>query len=261
MSNDVLLTIDNRIATITFNRPEYSNAFSKDSYRQVKEHIESCYDNSDVGAVIITGQGKHFSAGGDIKRFKMLIDTKEYLKEENIKMAGDMAAAIRRCPKPTIAMINGAASGAGCGAALACDFRVVTAKSKFIMSFIKMGLPGDTGGIYNLAKLLGTAKATELMMLGTPVGGEEAYRLGLATILAQPENLMDETMAFAEKLAKMPLQAICCQKAVLNEFFYEDIDKNTEKEMKYMVACSYTADFKEAVYAFIEKREPVFQGK
>ena len=261
MNDDVLFSISGKVATITFNRPEHGNAFSKDSYHMTKGFIERCGSDTGIGAVVMTGEGKHFSAGGDIKRFKMLIETGEFLKEENILMAGYMAAAIRRCPKPVIAMVNGAAAGAGCSAALACDFRVVTPESKFIMAFIKLGLSGDTGGLYYLQKLLGVAKATELMMLGEAVGGEEAMRIGLAVKLVDRSVLKEETYKFAEKLANSPLMAIRRQKALMNEFFFAGLDEYTEKEARYMTECSYTEDFKEAVDAFLEKRPPVFRGE
>ena len=261
MNNDVLFTVDNKIATITFNRPEFGNAFSKDSYRMIKEYAESCYEDRSIGAVVITGAGKHFSAGGDIKRFKMLIETKEYLKEDNIRMAGAMAAAIRRCTKPTIAMVNGAAAGAGCSVALACDFRIATPESKFIMAFIKLSLSGDTGALYYTQKLLGIAKATELMMLGGAVSGEEALRIGLITKLVPMKKLKEETYAFAAKLANSPLEAIRRQKALMSEFFFNDLDVYSEKEAQLMAECSLTKDFEESVNAFLEKRLPVFRGE
>jgi len=261
MSNDVLFSIKDRVATITFNRPEVGNAFSKDSYKMTSEYIKQCCDNQNVGAVVITGAGKHFSAGGDIKRFKMLVETKEYLREENILMAGCMAAAIHRCPKPTIAMINGSAAGAGCSVALACDFRIVTEASRFIMAFIKLGLSGDTGGLYYMQKLVGIAKTTELMLLGDAVGGEAALQIGLATKLVPGDELMGETYSFASRLAGAPLMAIRRQKALMSEFFYSDLDDYIKKEAGYMVECSHTKDFEEAVNAFLEKRPPVFSGE
>ena len=109
----------------------------------------------DVGVIVITGAGKHFSAGGDIKRFKMLVDTKTYLKAEDIEAVSAMPISIRNCPKPVIAMVNGVATGAGLSCALACDFRIVEPSSKMIMAFVNMGLCGDNESIYTLTRLLG----------------------------------------------------------------------------------------------------------
>lgn len=253
--------VDKHIATITLNRPEVGNAFSIDSYREVRAAVTAASRNDEVRCVVITGAGKHFSAGGDINRFKRLIESGEYLRPENVLAAGEMAMAVKTCKKPVIAMINGAAAGAGCSLALACDFRVVTAKSKLVMAFVKMGLSGDTGGLYYLQRLVGVAKATEMMMLGEPVGGEDALRLGLATVLAEEGALEAQTYALAGKLAKSAGIALACQKKLMVETFYADLAEYLKQEATYMVECSHTSDFAEAVNAFLEKRPPEFTGE
>ncbi|MDR1132486.1 MAG: enoyl-CoA hydratase/isomerase family protein [Oscillospiraceae bacterium] len=258
---EIIVKTEEKIATITFNRLQFGNAFALATYSEVIDAVEKLGGDDAVGAIVLTGAGKHFSAGGDINRFKELIETKTYLAPENVKTAGKMAMTVRRCPKPVIAMINGAAAGAGCSLALACDFRIVTPKSKLVMAFVNMGLSGDTGGMYYLQKLLGTGKTMEMLMTGAPVSGEEAVRIGLATLLADEDNLAATAYAFAKQLAVKPLVALRHQKALLNEFFYGDLESYTEKEVAYMVDCSHSADFAEAVYAFIEKRPAGFIGK
>ncbi|MDO4554852.1 MAG: enoyl-CoA hydratase/isomerase family protein, partial [Lachnospiraceae bacterium] len=223
--------------------------------------ICNCTIHEAVKVIVLTGAGKHFSAGGDIREFKELIESETYIEEKSIQLAGDTAEAVRRCPKPVIAMINGAAAGAGCSLALACDFRVMEPNSRLSMAFIQMGLPGDTGGIYYLQKLLGTARTTEFIMLGRAIKGEEAYQIGLASRLALEGRLYETTMELAEELAKKPMLAIKRQKEMLLHFFYKDIKEFTEMEGKYMVECSKSEDFAEAVNAFLEKRKPVFTGK
>lgn len=261
MYQDITLEITNRIALISINRTQVSNAFAKTTYGEIRDAVAACEGNEDVGCIVITGNGKNFSAGGDIKRFKELIDSKEYLSEESISSAAEMGAAIRRCAKPVIAMVNGAASGAGLSLALACDFRTGTPKTKLTMAFIKMGLSGDTGSIYFLMKLLNAGKASEMVMTGRPVGGEEAYNIGLLNVLAPEDGLMEATMKFASGLANAPLFAIRKQKELINKFFYADLPDYTVDETKAMAACSRTDDFAEAVNAFLEKRAPHFQGK
>lgn len=261
MYETILVEVKDRVATITLNRPDFGNAFMPESYVEVKKALTECAENDDVGAIVLTGAGKHFSAGGDIKRFKRLVDSKEYLSEGPILAAGSMSTAVKRCPKPVIAMINGAAAGAGCSLALACDFRVMAPKSKLVLAFINMGLPGDTGAMYHCVRLIGIAKTTELLMTGKPVSGENAKELGLTTILTDEDGLLDATMDFAKELAQKPTTAIAKQKAMMFEFFYKDLEASNVRESEYMVTCSQTSDFEEAVNAFLEKRKPQFTGK
>jgi 2-(1,2-epoxy-1,2-dihydrophenyl)acetyl-CoA isomerase len=257
----ILYEIKEQTAAITLNRPEVGNAFAKESYIEVRAALLEASKDENVRAVVLTGAGKHFSAGGDINRFKRLIESGEYIQTDNVAAAGKMAQAVKECEKPVIAMVNGAAAGAGCSLALACDFRVLTPRSKLVMSFIKMGLSGDTGGLYYLQRLAGAAKAAELMMTGDVVGGEEAFRLGLATVLAEEGELENAAYALAGRLALAPTLAIARQKRLMYETFYSDLAAYSEKEAAYMVECSHSADFAEAVDAFLEKRTPVFTGR
>ena len=259
--NDIAFEKKGAVATITFNRPEYGNSFSENTYVEVPKALAIVESDPGIHALIITGAGKHFCAGGDINRFKRQIDSKKYLEKENIMRAGRMAAAISKCPKPTIAMINGAAAGAGCAVALACDFRVGAVGSKLIMAFIKMGLSGDTGCFYYLQSLVGAARAKQLMMLGDVITGEEAYSMGLLTLLADEGSLQEETDKLALRLAAGPAAAYARQKAIAAEFFQKDMQEYLVKEALYMEECSRTEDFEEAVNSFLEKRTPVFKGR
>lgn len=257
----ILVEVSEKIATITLNRPEVGNALAKNSYGEIRDAVLACEADDAVRAIVIRSKGKHFSAGGDIQRFKQLIDSGEYLNEDNIMYAGRMTTAIRRCEKPVIAMVQGIATGAGCSLAVACDFRVATPKTKFVMGFIRLGLTGDTGSMYLLYKLLGVAKASELLFLGDPMGGEEAYRAGLVTRLTDDERLEAETYALARRLADSPTQSLRLQKRALMEFFYQDLDAYSVRESEYLARTSRTEDFAEAVNAFLEKRAPEFTGK
>lgn len=263
MSDLILIEKKNRVATITLNRPEVGNAFAKESYAEVSQALQDLGQDENVGAIVITGAGKNFSAGGDIKRFQTLLDSKEYIQAADIRKAGDMAMEVRKCPKPVVAMLNGAAAGAGAGLALACDFRFGTAKSKIVLAFINLGLAGDTHAMYALVRLVGTGKALEIMALGDPVGGEEGYRLGLFTKVCAEGELAEETLTFAQRLATKPTLALAKQKQLLLETFYgsEQIAAYHKLESELMSACSYTEDFAEAVNAFLAKRAPVFKGK
>lgn len=218
----ILVDVKDRIATVTINRPEYSNAFARESYYEIADAMNTLGARDDVGVIVITGAGKHFSAGGDIKRFKMLVDTKTYLKAEDIEAVSAMPISIRNCPKPVIAMINGVATGAGLSCALACDFRIVEPSSKMIMAFVNMGLCGDNESIYTLTRLLGPDKA---------------------------------------ELAAKSSTAHASQKRLIRKYFYGDMEKFAKDEGMEIAANSRQPDFTEAVNAFIEKRMPVYNQK
>ena len=246
----ILIDVKDRIATVTINRPEYSNAFARESYYEIAD-----------GVIVITGAGKHFSAGGDIKRFKMLVDTKTYLKAEDIEAVSAMPISIRNCPKPAIAMINGVATGAGLSCALACDFRIVEPSSKMIMAFVNMGLCGDNESIYTLTRLLGPDKAELMMMTGDAYKGEQCVKIGLATVLAEDGKLAETTYALAAKLAAKSSTAHASQKRLIRKYFYGDMEKFAKDEGMEIAANSRQPDFTEAVNAFIEKRMPVYNQK
>lgn len=254
-------SIENKVTTITLNRPEVSNAFNNTSYIEVRDAFEKAGKDSDVGAVVLTGDGKNFSAGGDIQDMQKWIDEGDFIDEPIVTLTGEMAMAIRRCPKPTIAMINGAAAGAGAGCALACDFRIFAKTAKLILAFINLGLPGDTCSMYSLARQIGTAKATELMLLGEPISAEVCDKLGLAYQVTAPETLKEVTDRFAKRMANGPTAAYAKQKKALNEVFFRDLEKWINLEAKSMSASSKSDDFQIAVAAFLNKEQPKFTGK
>jgi 2-(1,2-epoxy-1,2-dihydrophenyl)acetyl-CoA isomerase len=261
MYTDILYTVENQIATITLNRPEAMNAFSKEMYDDVINALKQSSDDPDVRAVVITGTGKNFCAGGDIRSFRRIIDEKVYLPEDGVVKTGTMAMAVRRCSKPVIAMVNGAAAGAGGGLALAADFRIMTPESSLIMAFINLGLTGDTTSFYALAQMVGTAKAQEIMMLGAPIKGTQANELGLVTKMAEAETLSEVTYKLAGRLAKGPTKAYAKQKQILYQFFFKDLEEFSKVEARNMRESSMTGDFDEAVTAFLAKRRPAFKGE
>ncbi|MGI6499782.1 MAG: enoyl-CoA hydratase/isomerase family protein [Anaerostipes sp.] len=259
MSELVLLEKNNGVAVIRLNNPKTGNSLDYDMYISLRDKLKECEDNKEIRAIVVTGEGKNFSTGGDIRGFLDRIEKKTFITQEEAEIAADTGFIIRKCKKPTIAMVNHAAAGAGCSIACACDFRIVTPSSNFIMAFINVGLPGDTDGLYFLTRLVGVGRASDIMMTGRAVGGEEAYQMGLATRVVDEDALEVETMKMARKLSKMPGRALECQKALFNNYFYGMSEKAyAQDEAKYTVECSRSADFEEAVHAFIEKRRPVF---
>ncbi len=255
------LAIQDHIATITLNRPAVMNALNNIAYAEVHKAVEECAQNQDVHVIVITGHGKHFSAGGDIKEFDQVFNGGGSVGAAHITKSANMAAAIKQCTKPTIAMVNGLCVGAACCIALACDYRFVTPRSKFIMAFINMALSGDTGALYYLMKLVGAGRAQYMMATAEPVSGEESVQIGLANKLCKDdETLIKETYSFAQHLANGPSVALQKQKQLLLDYWYKDLPQYTWTEAGYMEECFKTKDFLEAVNAFLNKRSPHFTG-
>lgn len=262
MFNDIIYEVEGHIAFIKFNRPEYGNAFSDDSFKEIPIALKQAEADQAVRAIVLTGEGKMFCAGGDINQFKDIIEADNGgLPESMIIATGKVALAIRACPKPVIASINGAAAGAGLGVALAADFRMMEKKSSLVTAFINMALPGDTGVLYFLQQMVGTAVATELIMLSPTVKGERALALGLANRVVEDGCLAEETWQFAQQIAALPTLTVQKQKQLFNEFFYADLERFTQREAKLMNKASKGDDHKEAVGAFLAKRKPNFKGK
>ena len=249
------------IAAVTFNRPEIATALDDDMAAGLVALWPNLSEDSDVRAIVVTGAGKNFCAGGNITMFRERLDRKEYLTYDSVVKGGQIPILMRKCRKPIIAMVNGAAVGAGAAFALGADFRVMTPKSRFGMGFIGMGLCGDSGANYNLIKVVGPAKALELMMLGDIIKGDKAYELGIATVLSEEGKLEEDTYKLAARLAAGPTFAYGCQKELVYKYAYENFAAYIEGEGDTMPACFKSADFDEAVNSFIEKRAPVFSGK
>lgn len=259
---NILFSVDDKgIATVTLNRPEALNALTWDMEKELADVFDFCSFAEEVRTVILTGAGKHFCAGGDIKAFKCRIDAGEALPDTGVRYIATAARNIRRCNKPVIAQINGAASGAGSALAFASDFRVGDTRTKIGAGFTSMGFSGDTNGVYNLTRIVGAAAASEFYMLAETWSGEEAFRRGVLNRLAEEGQLGAVTAALAEKLANSPTRAIAYQKKMINFTNYPDLELIQEFEMNFMPACSRTGDHAEAVNAFLEKRPPKFSGK
>lgn len=263
MGNFAEVKKENGIATIVMNNPKMGNCVDMDSYIDLEAAFSDVAADEDVAAVVFTGAGKHFSAGGNIKYFVDRVNRGEGFHAEEMSITSKVGFQIRRLEKPTVAMVNGCAYGAGCGLALACDFRIVAPSTSFSTAFIGLGLPGDTCGAYFLGKMLGAAKATELMMTGNPVTGEEAVRIGMATELVPEEQLAEAAYKLAGRLSRGPLKAYAQQKALINEFVYDlaRFGEYGQKEAQAMSDATYTEDFREGVHAFLEKRRADFTGK
>lgn len=254
MDKHINLHIEDSIATITIDRPASNNALNAPMFRDLISAVEHCDADDAVKILVVTGAGKNFSAGGDIKEMASF----DFISYDLSILTGQASLSLRKCSKPVIAMVNGAAAGAGCGIALGADFRIMTEESCLLTAFSSVGLPGDTGCIYHLKQIVGLAKTIELMALSPRIYGKEAFRLGLTTRLAPDGKLEEETQAFTEKLLRRPLSALALQKQLYYEVFYRDYMAYSRLEAENLAKAGASADHREAVTAFLEGRKPQF---
>lgn len=259
MYKTILYAEENQIATVTINRPEFGNAFSEETYQEIIDVMNEIDQNEEIHAVILTGAGKYFCSGGDVRFFQKMIDNGESVSEENVLLTGRLVKSIKQNSKPVIAAVNGVAAGAGLGLVLACDFIVMGESSQLITAFINMAFPGDTGLIYTMQQAIGTFRTTKHVMLNEPIDAKQAKEYGLAYDVVSDQELIPMTTKLAEKLVNGPTKALGYQKALLAEMFYPEIDEFNKKEAEYMHKSSISDEHKEAVDAFLTKRKPNFK--
>ena len=260
--SDLLETTENGITTLTLNRPERLNALSPAMTAGLTEALERLSTDSDVGAIVIAGAGRGWCAGGDVKTMESRGTNQSFEdRAEGLRRAHRLPLLLRRMPKVVIAMINGPVAGAGLGLALACDLRVAGKSARFGTAFVRIGYSGDYGGTWSLTRLVGTAKARELYLLGDVIDAEEAARLGIVNRLVDDDKLRDEAMILARRIADGPRIALGYMKKNLLAAETEPFQTVLELEAEHQARCAFTEDHKEAVAAFVEKRRPVFQGR
>ena len=260
--SDLLETIDDGVATLTLNRPERMNAFSKEIMDGLLAGLPRLAGDPSVGVIVLTGAGRAFCAGGDVKR--MAADETPPSEAEataNLRQRMEVSRMLHEIPKPTIAMVNGAAAGAGLSIALACDLRFAGESARFITAFAKVGFSGDFGGTYFLTKLVGSAKARELYFTADPVSASQALALGIVNRLFPDEDLQKETLAFARRLANGPRVALGLMKQNLNIAESGTLSELLDAEAVGQIRTGRTEDHREAAKAFVEKRAPVFVGR
>jgi 2-(1,2-epoxy-1,2-dihydrophenyl)acetyl-CoA isomerase len=269
--SDLLVERRDRVLYLTLNRPDRLNALSDSIIGGLLSELNKVSSDREIGAVVVTGAGRGFCAGGDITRMRD--------RNEAAAKAGDgegstleqrIAALFRseqvslllnEMPKVTIAAINGPAAGAGLSIALACDIRLASDQARLGTAFARVGYSGDFGGSYTLTKLVGTAKARELYFSAEMLPADEALRLGLVSRVIPAASFLDEVHTYARKIANGPTVAYSYMKANLNYAQYGDFRTALEREAYGQNLTGQTRDHKEAVKAFLEKREPKFEGR
>jgi 2-(1,2-epoxy-1,2-dihydrophenyl)acetyl-CoA isomerase len=266
-TEDLLASLDDGVLTLTLNRPEARNAMSGAMTDALAKQLARAELDPAVKCVVLTGAGKGFCAGGDVKGMAQrgdgtvgdnTIDGAIHRQRVNQRAT---AGALFKMPKPTLAALPGAAAGAGLSLALACDMRIMASTAIMTTAFARVGFSGDYGGTYFLTQLVGSAKARELYYLSDRVTADEALRLGLTNWVCDPEALADKTREIALRLARGPTVAFRYMKENLNRAMSGEVDDCLDLEATHHVHCGQTADHREAAKAFVEKREPVFQGR
>lgn len=257
--SDTIITVKHELVTVVYlNRPQTLNCFNNELLETLAETLKRLDEDKSVRCVVITGSGRGFCAGGDLGVL-MACDSQEK-SDENMEVANEAVAVLFRMKTPTIAMVNGAAAGAGFNLALACDMIFASEKAKFIQSFVNVGIASDCGGHYLLEKAVGRHLAKELMFTARPVTAQEGKNLGFVNRIYAPEELQDKTLAFAAELAKKAPLAISATKQLLNRAEEMSLEEVLAAEKEQQGPLLLSRDCKEGIAAFREKREAVFNG-
>ncbi|MEH6764727.1 MAG: enoyl-CoA hydratase-related protein [Aequorivita antarctica] len=258
--NSILKTINNNITTLTLNRPEVFNSFNREMALLLQNELDACEKNPEVRAIVITGSGKAFCAGQDLKEVtspELNPGFKKILEEHY----NPIISRIRNIEKPIIGAINGVAAGAGANIALACDVVIASENASFIQAFSKIGLVPDSAGTFFLPRLIGFQKASALMMLGDKVSAEEAEKLGMVYKVVSSENFMEEVNNIANTMANMPTKALGLTKRLLNNSMQNSLEDQLNLESKLQIEAAQSEDYAEGVDAFVNKRKPEFKGR
>ena len=258
--NSIQLVIENNVANITLNRPESFNSFNREMALLLQKILDDCNANNEVRTIVITGEGKAFCAGQDLKEVtspELNPGFRKILEEHY----NPIIQRIRSIEKPIIAAVNGVAAGAGANIALACDIVVASETASFIQAFSKIGLIPDSAGTFFLPRLIGFQKASALMMLGDKVSAAEAEQLGMLYKVFSVGTFEEEVRQLAVKMALMPTKALGFTKKLLNQSMANDLEQQLSLESDLQIESAESEDYTEGVKAFIEKRKPVFTGK
>ncbi len=260
---NVMLERSGSVATIKFNRPKLFNAYSVPLGMDLINALETCYYDDDVRAVILTGEGKAFCAGGDISVFKSYLDTDPAKPVRDLIVPFNKCISlIRRMPKPVIGAINGVASGAGIVFVSACDYRVATSSAKFKQAYTSIGLSGDGALWLLLPQLIGFARATEMNFFDPLIDAKTALEWGLVNKVVADDKLMEESMAVARQVASAATKGCGLAKQSLTHAMMSVLDSQFQFEQECMAkAAMGTKDYIEGIKAFLERRKPEFAGR
>ena len=263
MPENVILTeVRDRVATLTLNRPEKLNALSMDLFTQAIEQLRDWGRDPNIGAIVLTGSGRAFCAGGDVSAMARegAVELSLEQRIDGLRDAQDLSWLLYNLPKVTIAAVNGPAAGAGLGIALACDLRIASSAAKFGTAYAKVGFGGDFGTTWLLTQYAGAPKAKELFFLAEMIDAAEALRIGIVNRVVEADALAGTVAEIASRIAHGPLTSYRYMKANVNLATYTDFRTHLDREAETHLRCGMTEDHREGVRAFMEKRAPQFTG-
>ena len=263
---DLLIDYADGIATLTMNRPEARNALSSEMREELDDAFHHFEQDDDVRCVVLRGAGEHFMAGGDVKGFGTILAEEDPadlrdLFLHRVHELHTLMFVMRRLPKPTIASVRGAAAGAGVSFAAACDLVIAAEDAFFTLAYCHIGLSPDGGSTYALPRTLGTKRAMEMALLGERIDAQTMARAGLVNFVVPPEELEAQTAALARRLADGPTRAYGNAKRLIYASSENQMERQLQMEAEAFSDCASSADFREGVTAFVEKRKAVFQGR
>lgn len=256
----LLYETEGHVATITLNRPEKLNAMSWTMFTEIKDAFDEGARDPEVRCIVVTGAGRAFCSGADLTDAENLVTSPFELKDR-MRTIHQIVLSVVLCPKPTIARVAGVAAGAGCNLALACDFVVCSRDASFAELFVKRGLVVDFGGTWALTRALGLHKAKEMALLGSTMSAEDAHRIGLAARLCATDELDQVTKDLAAELVALPPRTVTMIKENLNRGLERTLEENLDAETAAQALAFASEDTREAVMAWVDKREPRFTGR
>jgi 2-(1,2-epoxy-1,2-dihydrophenyl)acetyl-CoA isomerase len=262
-THSLLIDKTDGVGTITLNRPDKFNALNDELISKLKEALKEMDKDSKVKVVVITGAGAGFCSGQDLQDNLLTRSSQQHPSLGNAVRHhyNPLVLKIRRMEKPVIAAVNGAAVGAGASLALMCDFRVASEDAYFVQAFSKIGLIPDSGSTFLLPRLIGVAKAFELMLLAEKVSAAEALKLGMINKLVPQDQLLQESAALAKRLAEGATLAFGLTKRAVNRAIFPDLEELLEYEASLQEIAGQSEDFLEGIRAFREKRQPISKGR
>jgi enoyl-CoA hydratase/carnithine racemase len=261
-----LWNLKDGVATVTLNRPERKNPLTFESYAELRDTFRDLTNTAEVKCVVLTGAGGNFCSGGDVHEIiGPLIDMRRKQDKAGLlrftQMTGDLVKAMRACPQPIIAAIDGVCAGAGAILAMASDLRYGTAQSKIAFLFVRVGLSGaDMGACNLLPRIIGAGRAAELLYTGRAMSGEEAERWGFYNKLCPSESVLADATALATSLANGPTFAHAMTKRCIHDEWHMGVDAAIDHEARMQAICMETMDFERAYEAFVAKQKPAFEG-